>query len=65
MSGLANDAHYDVAIVGFGPSGAVAAALRQAGVRTLVVDRSRTVRPPRAIALIHEIMRVFPATGAG
>lgn len=65
MSGLVNDAHYDVAIVGFGPSGAVAAALLgQAGVRTLVVDRSRTVYDrPRAIALDHEIMRVFQQLG--
>jgi 3-(3-hydroxy-phenyl)propionate hydroxylase len=65
MSGLVNDARYDVAIVGFGPSGAVAAALLgQAGVRTLVVDRSRTVYDrPRAIALDHEIMRVFQQLG--
>lgn len=57
--------HYDVAIVGFGPSGAVAAALLgQAGIRTLVVDRSRTVyERPRAIALDHEIMRVFQQLG--
>ncbi|MRW89219.1 bifunctional 3-(3-hydroxy-phenyl)propionate/3-hydroxycinnamic acid hydroxylase [Duganella sp. FT80W] len=56
---------YDVVIVGFGPSGAVAAALLgQAGVRTLVVDRSRTVyERPRAIALDHEIMRVFQQLG--
>lgn len=65
MSGLQDQAHFDVAIVGFGPSGAVAAALLgQAGVRTLVVDRSRTVYDrPRAIALDHEIMRVFQQLG--
>jgi len=56
---------FEVAIVGFGPSGAVAAALLgQAGVRTLVVDRSTDVYDrPRAIALDHEIMRVFQQLG--
>ncbi|WBS04952.1 bifunctional 3-(3-hydroxy-phenyl)propionate/3-hydroxycinnamic acid hydroxylase [Pseudoduganella sp. SL102] len=56
---------YDVAIVGFGPSGAVAAALLgQAGLRTLVIDRTDEVYPkPRAIALDHEIMRIFQNLG--
>jgi 3-(3-hydroxy-phenyl)propionate hydroxylase len=56
---------YEVAIVGFGPSGAVAAALLgQAGVRTLVVERAHEVYDkPRAIALDHEIMRVFQQLG--
>jgi 3-(3-hydroxy-phenyl)propionate hydroxylase len=65
MSGLQDNAHFDVAIVGLGPSGAVAAALLgQAGVRTLAVDRSHTVYDrPRAIALDHEIMRVFQQLG--
>ncbi|MYM25402.1 bifunctional 3-(3-hydroxy-phenyl)propionate/3-hydroxycinnamic acid hydroxylase [Duganella sp. FT135W] len=65
MSGLQDNVQFDVAIVGFGPSGAVAAALLgQAGVRTLVVDRSRAVYDrPRAIALDHEIMRVFQQLG--
>jgi 3-(3-hydroxy-phenyl)propionate hydroxylase len=60
-----HQSNYDVVVVGFGPSGAVAAALLgQAGVRTLVVDRTDEVYPkPRAIALDHEIMRVFQNLG--
>ena len=56
---------YDVAIVGFGPSGAVAAALLgQAGHRVFVCDRTAEVYPlPRAIALDHEIMRLFQRLG--
>jgi len=56
---------FDVAIVGFGPSGAVAAALLgQAGLSVCVVDRQREVYDrPRAIALDHEIMRVFQQLG--
>ncbi len=55
----------DVAIVGYGPAGAVAACwLGQAGVRTLVVEKSRTIwEIPRAIALDHEILRVFQNIG--
>jgi 3-(3-hydroxy-phenyl)propionate hydroxylase len=65
MNRLSNNAEYDVVVVGFGPSGAVAAALLgQAGVRTRVIDRSHEVYPkPRAIALDHEIMRVFQNLG--
>lgn len=56
---------YEVVIVGFGPAGAVAACwLGQAGIRTLVVDKSRTIwQIPRAVALDHEIMRVFQNLG--
>jgi 3-(3-hydroxy-phenyl)propionate hydroxylase len=56
---------HDVAIVGYGPSGAVAAALLgQAGLSTFVCDRQREVYDkPRAIALDHEIMRVFQQIG--
>ena len=65
MAAESSRPEYDVAIVGFGPSGAVAAALLgQAGLRTLVIDRAREVYPkPRAIALDHEIMRVFQNLG--
>lgn len=66
MSALSTmDASYDVIIVGFGPSGAVAAGLLgQAGIKTLVVDRLHQVYDkPRAIALDHEIMRVFQQLG--
>lgn len=56
---------YDVAVVGFGPSGAVAASLLgQAGLKTYVCDKSESVYDkPRAIALDHEIMRVFQQIG--
>jgi 3-(3-hydroxy-phenyl)propionate hydroxylase len=56
---------YDVAIVGFGPSGAIAAGLLgQAGLRTFVCDASEEVYDkPRAIALDHEILRVFQYLG--
>ena len=62
---MAGNAPFDVAIVGFGPSGAVAAALLgQAGHRVYVCDRATAVYPkPRAIALDHEIMRVFQQLG--
>jgi 3-(3-hydroxy-phenyl)propionate hydroxylase len=56
---------YDVAIVGFGPAGAVAAGLLGAqGIRTYVCDRLRDVYDkPRAIALDHEITRLFQQMG--
>lgn len=65
MKQFADNAAYDVVVIGFGPSGAVAAALLgQAGLRILVVDRTHEVYPkPRAIALDHEIMRVFQNLG--
>ena len=56
---------YDVAIVGCGPAGVVAAALLgQAGLTVQVCDRMDAVYEiPRAIALDHEIMRVFQQIG--
>lgn len=55
----------DVAVIGFGPSGAVAAGLLgRAGFSTLVIERDREVYDkPRAIALDHEIMRLFDTMG--
>ncbi|WP_249158626.1 bifunctional 3-(3-hydroxy-phenyl)propionate/3-hydroxycinnamic acid hydroxylase [Bradyrhizobium jicamae] len=56
---------YQVVVVGFGPSGAVAANLLGAhGIRTLAVDRDRSVYDkPRAIALDHEIFRLLDNLG--
>ncbi|MEY2617102.1 MAG: hypothetical protein RL522_104 [Pseudomonadota bacterium] len=62
---MSHGAPYDVAVVGFGPSGAVAAGLLGAlGLRTYVCERSREVYDkPRAIALDHEIVRLFQQMG--
>ena len=59
-----NRKFHDVAIVGFGPSGAIAAGLLgQAGIRTFVCDRNEEVYDkPRALALDHEILRRIPAS---
>jgi 3-(3-hydroxy-phenyl)propionate hydroxylase len=56
---------FDVAIVGYGPAGAVAAGLLgQAGLDVYVCERLAGVYEiPRAIALDHEIMRVFQQLG--
>jgi 3-(3-hydroxy-phenyl)propionate hydroxylase len=58
---------YDVAVIGFGPTGAVAAALLgQSGLKVLVVEQSLNVYDkPRAISVDHEIMRVFQGLGGG
>ncbi|GJG88064.1 3-(3-hydroxyphenyl)propionate hydroxylase [Gemmatimonadetes bacterium T265] len=56
---------YDVAVVGCGPVGALAANLAAgAGLRTLVVDREAEPHPlPRAVHLDHEMMRLFQGAG--
>jgi len=58
---------FDVAIVGFGPTGAIAAGLLgKQGIRTFVCDKLHDVyEKPRAIALDHEISRVFQQIGIG
>ncbi len=62
---MAANNHYEVVVVGFGPSGAVAAGLLgQRGRKVLCIDRAREVYDkPRAIAVDHEIMRVFQGLG--
>ncbi|MEO6092556.1 MAG: bifunctional 3-(3-hydroxy-phenyl)propionate/3-hydroxycinnamic acid hydroxylase [Novosphingobium sp.] len=56
---------YDVAIVGCGPVGALAAnLLGRAGLSTLVIEREELPFPlPRAVHLDHEMMRLFQAAG--
>jgi 3-(3-hydroxy-phenyl)propionate hydroxylase len=56
---------FDVAIIGFGPTGAVAAGLLgQAGLKVFVADKALEVYDkPRALALDHEIMRIFQQLG--
>jgi 3-(3-hydroxy-phenyl)propionate hydroxylase len=56
---------YDVAVVGFGPSGAVAAGLLASmGLKVHVCDRLRAVYDkPRAIAIDHEVLRVMQQIG--
>lgn len=56
---------YDVAIVGCGPVGALAANfLGRAGIRTLVVEQSASLHPlPRAVHIDHEMVRLFQDVG--
>ena len=56
---------FDVAIVGYGPVGALLASLLgREGVRTVVVERDREIyRLPRAVHFDHEIMRIFQSVG--
>jgi 3-(3-hydroxy-phenyl)propionate hydroxylase len=58
-------AHYDVAIVGYGPVGAVLANLLGAhGHSVLVLDQMREIYDkPRAINIDHEVMRVLQSVG--
>jgi 3-(3-hydroxy-phenyl)propionate hydroxylase len=59
------DPHYDIAVIGLGPAGAMAAALLgQAGLRVLVVEQSRALfDKPRAVSMDHEIMRALQNIG--
>ena len=56
---------YDVAIVGYGPAGAVAAGLLgQQGLSVYVCEKLLEVYAiPRAVAMDHEILRVFQQLG--
>jgi len=65
MTDIAGAIDYDVLVVGFGPTGAIAAGqLGRLGHRTLVIDRLTDVYDkPRAIALDHEIFRHFDNMG--
>lgn len=56
---------YDVAVIGCGPVGAIAANLfGHAGLRTLVIDREAAPYPlPRAVHIDHEMMRIFQGVG--
>jgi len=56
---------FDVCIVGMGPTGAVLTALlAQRGLKVMVCDAVKDIYDkPRAIALDHEIMRVFQELG--
>lgn len=65
ISNSAKTNDYQVVIVGFGPTGAVATSLLgKRGIRTLAIDRLRTVYDkPRAIAMDHEILRLLDNLG--
>jgi 3-(3-hydroxy-phenyl)propionate hydroxylase len=56
---------FQVVVVGFGPSGAVATSLLgDRRIRTLTIDRHRAVYDkPRAIAIDHEILRILDNLG--
>ena len=58
---------YDIAIVGYGPVGATAAALLGGqGLRVVVIERMAGIYDkPRAITADHEIMRVMQFAGIG
>lgn len=58
---------FDIAIIGFGPVGALAACLfGKAGISTLVIDGATEIYDkPRAVALDHEIARVLQGLGLG
>ena len=65
MSSAVQANEFQVVVVGFGPSGAVATSLLgDRGIRTLAIDRQRDVYDkPRAIAIDHEILRILDNLG--
>jgi 3-(3-hydroxy-phenyl)propionate hydroxylase len=65
MSTAVKPDEFQVVVVGFGPSGAVATSLLgDRGIRTLTIDRQRSVYDkPRAIAIDHEILRLLDNLG--
>ena len=56
---------FDVAIIGCGPVGALAACLLgRAGLSVVVLEKERELHPlPRAVHLDHEMMRLFQSAG--
>jgi 3-(3-hydroxy-phenyl)propionate hydroxylase len=62
---MTDNRKFDVVIVGYGPAGAIAACwLGQAGIETLAVEKNFSIwEIPRAVALDHEILRVFQNIG--
>jgi 3-(3-hydroxy-phenyl)propionate hydroxylase len=66
MSEIVEANEFQVVVVGFGPSGAVATSLLgDRGIRTLTIDRQHAVYDkPRAIAIDHEILRILDNLGA-
>lgn len=60
-----NDVTYDVAVVGYGPTGATAAnLLGQLGLRVLVIERDSDIYArARAISTDEEVLRVWQAVG--
>jgi hypothetical protein len=58
---------YDVAVIGFGPTGATLANLLAGqGLTVLVLERDPTIYPlPRAIHMDAETMRIFQSAGIG
>lgn len=59
------DFSYDVAIVGYGPTGAsLANLLGKAGLKVVVLERDAVIHPlPRAVHFDGEVMRIFQAMG--
>lgn len=65
VMGASDELVFDLAIIGYGPAGAVLAnLLGHSGLRVCVLERDATIYPlPRAIHFDGEVMRIFQATG--